>query len=75
MIDKELRALKRLIKKLSAVRQVLSNEERDWLDHFVVGSAQESPEVSGHMLSETQSPRPSIKFDSRTSSYVMDEKI
>jgi hypothetical protein len=75
MIDKELRALKRLIKKLSAVRQVLSNDERQWLDRFITGGAIEAPEVTGHMISQTSAPRPAITFDERTASYTLNDKI
>ena len=72
MIDKELRALKRLIKKLSAVRQVLSNDEREWLDQFVIGQPEEAPEVTGHLMSETSQPRPAITFDAASASYKLD---
>ncbi len=72
MVNSELKALKRLIKKLSAVRQVLRNDEREWLDWFLMG---ESPEVEGHsLLQPSKRTPPKIRFDTESSSYVLEEK-
>jgi len=47
MDDKQIRIVERLLKKLSALRATLSNDERGVLDHLIVG---ESGEVQAHAL-------------------------
>jgi len=47
MVDKKFQALKRLVKKLSALRATLRKEERDLLDELIVGRA---AEVEGHSM-------------------------
>jgi len=72
MVNPELKALKRLIKKLSAVRQVLRNDEREWLDRFLIG---DSPEVEGHsFIPQTKLSQPKIRFDSSSSTYVLEDE-
>jgi hypothetical protein len=47
MIDKQTQALKRLTKKLSALRATLRKDERDLLDQLILGA---SADVAGHAL-------------------------
>ena len=47
MDDKQIRIVERLLKKLSALRATLSNDERMVLDHLIVG---EGDEVQAHAL-------------------------
>ncbi len=70
-MDRKERALKRILQKLGAVRQVLSKEERVWLDRLVLG-----PEVEGHLLSTNpkQSLRPRIHWDAKSATYVVAEE-
>jgi uncharacterized protein YjbI with pentapeptide repeats len=51
MDDKQTRTLKRLTKKLSALRQTLSKSERELLDTLILGAP---AEVSGHALHGAQ---------------------
>ena len=47
MDDKQTRTLKRLVKKLSALRATLSKSERELLDTLILGA---SAEVEGHAM-------------------------
>lgn len=67
-MDRQQRALERILQKLSAVRQVLSSAERAWLDRLVLGA---SDEVKGHALLTEKSSRPQIRWDAKSSSYVI----
>lgn len=68
-MDRQQRALERILQKLSAVRQVLSSAERAWLDRLVLGA---SDEVKGHALLRTEkSSRPQIRWDAQSASYVI----
>jgi hypothetical protein len=76
-MDTQLRALKRLLKKLSAMRQVLANDEREWLDRFVIRQVlQAQPEVQAHGLkSRLGDGTPLvIKFDPDSSTYQLERK-
>ena len=57
---KQDQAFKRLLKKLSALRATLKNDERSLLDGLVIGSADE---VEAHSLATRPTPRPSAGAD------------
>ncbi len=52
MADKKKQALKRLVKKLSALRATLRRDERELLDQLVLGSA---AEVQAHAMTNAAS--------------------
>jgi len=52
--DKQTRTLKRLVKKLSALRHTLSKSEREMLDTLILGAP---AEVTGHMAPRLRRPR------------------
>lgn len=52
---KQDQSFKRLLKKLSALRATLKNDERKLLDQLVIGSADE---VEAHSLTPRPTPRP-----------------
>jgi len=56
MDEKQTRALKRLMKRLNAVRQTLWSDERGLLDQMVTASF---PEVEGHIYKPAA--RPEVK--------------
>lgn len=53
MDEKQTRALKRLMKRLNAVRQTLWSDERGLLDQMVTASF---PEVEGHIYKPAARP-------------------
>ena len=65
MADKQQTALKRLAKKLSALRATLSKDERVMLDRIVLGTA----DVSGHKLTDDAAERHE-KSDDRSRSPI-----
>lgn len=55
MADKQTQALKRLTKKLSALRKTLRKDERDLLDQLILGEG--AAEVSAHKFSSKASSK------------------
>ena len=55
---KQDQAIKRLLKKLSALRATLKNDERSLLDEMVTGSADE---VEAHSMNNRPHPRPASR--------------
>ncbi len=52
MADKQIQALKRLVKKLSALRATLRRDERQLLDQIILGL---SAEAAGHAMTRAAS--------------------
>src|SRR5512137_3066428 len=68
MADKEFQALKRLVKKLSALRATLRRDERVLLDEMVLGSA---AEVSAHAMTNAASKGAKTPKPSEVSAHAM----
>jgi hypothetical protein len=68
MADKQTQALKRLTKKLSAMRKTLRKDERDILDQLVVGGP--AGEVQAHKIAG--STQPMITILEKSGSYVVE---
>jgi hypothetical protein len=72
MADKQTRALKRLTKKLSALRKTLRADERNLLDRMILGD-EAAAEVQAHRITASAADmgRPTIILDSRTHNYLI----
>ena len=79
MVDKNTQALKRLVKKLSALRATLRSDERALLDQLILGSA--AAEVEAHSLTSAAAkgakvPKPmEVEAHSLTSAAAKGAKV
>jgi len=68
MIDKQTQALKRLTKKLSALRTTLRKDERDLLDQLILGA---SADVAGHALTSAISTEAMTSRPTEVAAHAM----
>ena len=72
MIDKQTQALKRLTKKLSALRTTLRKDERDLLDQLILGA---SADVAGHALTSAISTEAVTSRPTEVAAHAMTSAV